>query len=550
MPAQKFVDKHSLKILNMEPSGIPTNNSHQHLMNGDDCDSVDAIVPPLSADGNDSSPHMIGGKQNHITGRDWLTVAVLCFVNLINYMDRYTIAGILTDLKSYFNIKDDKAGLLQTAFILSYMICAPIFGYLGDRYSRRAIMAFGVFIWSLTTLAGSFAQNYHLFLFFRTVVGLGEASYSTIAPTIISDLFVKDVRSKMLALFYFAIPVGSGLGYIIGSLMRDATGVWQWGLRVTPVMGAIAVILILTVMQDPVRGESEGRTHLTATSWSSDVKNLTKNASFMLSTAGFTCVAFVAGALAWWGPNFLLNGLKLQQGHQNDEIKDISYKFGVITMISGLLGVPCGSYLAQRARARWPRADPLICAMGLLVSAPFLFIASLLASVNTNLCYTMIFFGEFFLNLNWSIVADMLLYVVEPTRRSTAEAFQILISHAFGDAGSPYLVGLLSEIFKHYMTGSATLTIPFPSVTSSHNATLGHDLIIPPSDVPPRIEFYSLQYALFTTSFVEVLGGGFFLITSLYIEQDRQNASRELEEKNIEVKVGLMANGLKLTDHR
>lgn len=109
MPAQKFVDKHSLQILNMEPSGIPTNNSHQHLMNGDDCDSVDAIVPPLSADGQEKSP--IGGNQhNRITGRHWLTVLILCFVNLINYMDRYTIAGefdflIIILLFSYLFIK-------------------------------------------------------------------------------------------------------------------------------------------------------------------------------------------------------------------------------------------------------------------------------------------------------------------------------------------------------------------------------------------------------------------------------------------------------------
>ena len=59
-------------------------------------------------------------------------------------------------------------------------------------------------------------MNFWAFLFFRALVGIGEASYSTIAPAIISDLFTKDTRSRVLALFYFAIPVGTGLGYIIG----------------------------------------------------------------------------------------------------------------------------------------------------------------------------------------------------------------------------------------------------------------------------------------------------------------------------------------------
>lgn len=119
---------------------------------------------------------------------------------------------MLKDIQDQFQIGDDEGGLLQTAFVLSYMICAPIFGYLGDRYSRKWIMALGVLLWSTTTLLGSFMTSFGWFITFRAMVGIGEASYSTIAPTIISDLFVGDLRSKMLALFYFAIPVGSGLG--------------------------------------------------------------------------------------------------------------------------------------------------------------------------------------------------------------------------------------------------------------------------------------------------------------------------------------------------
>lgn len=91
------------------------------------------------------------------------------------------------------------------------MIFAPIFGYLGDRYSRKAIMAFGITLWGATTLLGSFMNSFGWFIAFRAFVGIGEASYSTIAPTILSDLFVHDLRSKMLAVFYFAIPVGSGM---------------------------------------------------------------------------------------------------------------------------------------------------------------------------------------------------------------------------------------------------------------------------------------------------------------------------------------------------
>lgn len=119
---------------------------------------------------------------------------------------------MLTDVQSDFQINNDSAGLLQTAFVVSYMVFAPLFGYLGDRYSRRWLMAIGVTLWSTTTFLGSYMHEFGWFLTFRALVGIGEASYSTIAPTIISDLFVNSVRSQMLAMFYFAIPVGSGLG--------------------------------------------------------------------------------------------------------------------------------------------------------------------------------------------------------------------------------------------------------------------------------------------------------------------------------------------------
>lgn len=78
------------------------------------------------------------------------------YLFIILKLGLFNIPGILEDIQKYFDINDDKGGLLQTSFVLSYMLFAPIFGYLGDRYNRKIIMAAGVFMWSLTTLLGSF----------------------------------------------------------------------------------------------------------------------------------------------------------------------------------------------------------------------------------------------------------------------------------------------------------------------------------------------------------------------------------------------------------
>uniref|UniRef100_A0A8P4G753 Protein spinster homolog 1 n=1 Tax=Dicentrarchus labrax TaxID=13489 RepID=A0A8P4G753_DICLA len=381
--------------------------------------------------------------------RALLTVFILFFINLLNYMDRFTVAGVLTDIENYFGIDDGKSGLLQTVFICSYMFLAPVFGYLGDRYNRKLIMSVGITFWSAVTLASSYTPKEHFWalLLTRGLVGVGEASYSTIAPTIIADLYVKGKRTNMLSVFYFAIPVGSGLGYIVGSQVGRVTQDWHWALRVTPGLGVIAVLLLIFVVKEPKRGAIEARPehHLHQTSWLADLRALSTN---------------------------LL--------------------FGIITCVTGILGVASGVQVSRQLRKKTARADPLVCAAGLLLSAPFLYLAIVFAQTSTIATYVFIFLGETFLSMNWAVVADILLYVVVPTRRSTAEALQIVISHLLGDAGSPYMIGVVSDSLRK---------------TDSF-----------------LWQFRSLQLSLLLCSFVAVVGGGFFLATALFIEKDRHRA--------------------------
>uniref|UniRef100_A0A7N6BEY4 Protein spinster homolog 1 n=1 Tax=Anabas testudineus TaxID=64144 RepID=A0A7N6BEY4_ANATE len=424
--------------------------------------------------------------------RGLLTVSILCYINLLNYMDRFTVAGTIRHVESH----DSQSLLLHQ----SYMFLAPLFGYLGDRYNRKYIMSVGITFWSLVTLASSYTPKEHFWalLLTRGLVGVGEASYSTIAPTIIADLYVKETRTNMLTFFYFAIPVGSGLGYIVGSQVSNAASDWHWALRVTPGLGLIAVFLLLFVVKEPRRGAIEARpeNHLRQTSWLTDLQALSKNCSFVLSTFGFTAVAFVTGSLALWAPTFLFRAAVFT-GEKTPCAKGQcasidSLIFGVITCVTGVLGVVSGVQVSRRLRSKTPRADPLVCAAGLLLSAPFLYLAIVFAEASTIATYVFIFLGETFLSMNWAIVADILLYVVVPTRRSTAEALQIVISHLLGDAGSPYLIGVISDSLR------------------KNDSFLW--------------QFRSLQLSLLLCSFVSVVGGAFFLATALFIERDRDRA--------------------------
>ena len=105
--------------------------------------------------------------------------------------------------------------------------------------------------------------------------------------------------------------------------------------------------------------------------------------------------------------------------------------FGAITVASGILGVVAGPYVAKALRSRYARVDPLVCAAGLLLSVPFMTAALFLARTSVTAAYVMVFFAEFFLNLNWAVVADILLVTVSTGHNLSAAPLQLLNKHGF-----------------------------------------------------------------------------------------------------------------------
>ncbi|OWK59823.1 Protein spinster 3 [Lonchura striata] len=479
--------------------------------------------------------------RNNPAKRDCLVVAVLCFGNLVNFIDWFIVPGILLDIQKYFGLSDGKTGLLQTVFTLCYMLAAPIFGYLGDRYNRKIILGAGIFFWSGVTLGSSFIteSHYRIFVLSRGLVGIGSASYSTIAPTIIADLFEEGRRTTALSIFYIFIPVGSGCGYMLAASMAKSTGDWHWAFRVTPCMGGLALLLLILLVPHKIQRKTAAHRALsisgmigradekpdihrtTKTTWCQDVGSLVKNCSFVCSSLGLTAMAFVTGALGMWMPLFLYRA-QVVQGLVPPCLQDScnssnSLIFGGITIGTGIVGIIAGAEAARRLRKINNKADPLICASSMFISALCLYIALMVAQTNILSTFVsdnlqnvfwhprenekgeeeiFIAFGELFLSVNWAVVTDILLYVVTPRRQSTAIALQILVSHLLGDAGSPYLVGVISN-----------------AVQARNSPSL-------------QWSFRSMQYSFVTCAFVGVFGGGFFLLTSFYVEEDRKEAQR------------------------
>ncbi|CAJ0936680.1 unnamed protein product [Ranitomeya imitator] len=271
--------------------------------------------------------------------------------------------------------------------------------------------------------------NFPDFLLINGLVGAAEASFTIIAPSIIADL---------------------GLGYIDGSKVTSAaSGHWRWAFPISPALGMIGVLLMFVFVKEPTRVATGGNNSkpLSSKTWISDVKQLLKNRSFVFSTLGMTAVKFAAGAIGFHALTFLKRARDITQENApcQTEVCDSQdgLIFGGVMVIAGICGVVSGVEIAKRYSKYNPRADPIVCASGMLCSAIFLFFAIFMGNISLVATYVCLFLGILCLSLGFSVSADIRLYVVPPASRSTAEAIFMMGSDLLGAAGSSYIIGLI-----------------------------------------------------------------------------------------------------------
>jgi len=322
--------------------------------------------------------------------------------------------------------------LLATAFMVSYMLIAPVFGLLADRISRWWLIGIGVMAWSLASGASGLATSFGMLLATRAAVGIGEAAYGPAAPTIIADLYPVERRGRVLAWFYMAIPVGSALGYVCGGQILHWTGDWRWAFYWVVPPGILLGLLCFW-MRDPPRGQADAVEHRTAR-WA-DYSLILRTPSYVLNTLGMTAMTFSVGGIAYWMPRYI---------HTNRGERDlgmINTLFGAIVVVSGIAATLLGGLAGDKLRNRFAGSYFLVSGAGMLLGFP-LFLAILV--VPFPLAWLFVFLSVFCLFFNTGPTNTVLANVTHPAVRSSAFALNILIIHLFGDAFSPPMIGWLA----------------------------------------------------------------------------------------------------------
>jgi MFS family permease len=432
----------------------------------------------------------IGGKG--------FALLVLFSMNLLNYIDRYTFFAVGPQIQQHLHISYSRLGWLFTSFMLVYTVASPLMGWLGDRYHRRGLLCFGVGLWSVATVATAFADSFNEMFFWRALLGVGEASYGVIAPTLLADLFPAKERGRVMGIYFLALPLGGGLGYIIGGSVGERYG-WPAAFLVVGLPGLVAALTAL-VIHDPGRGASDG-THPGKAERPRlrDCLDLFRTPTFVLNTLGMAAVTFATGGYAAWGSTFY-------QTVRGMGSKAAGRWIGGLTVVAGLLGISLGTWLADYLRRYTRRAYLLMASAAVLLAIPlgtaaildperrssfgFLFAAMVLLASVLGPCN--------------AVTAN----VAPANRRAAGYAASIFLLHALGDISSPNLIGAVSDWFGK------------PTVAQSWLGQLAASLGAFP------VRRGNLTLGMLTVAPVLVLGCLFFLIGSRYLHDDEERARK------------------------
>jgi MFS family permease len=372
-----------------------------------------------------------------------MALFLLTSLNLVNFIDRYVLPGVQPLIQKQFSVNDAQIGTLTSAFFLTYMLVAPLTGWLGDRLPRKPLIIAGALLWSIATLFTATVHSYDTLLFRHAIVGIGEATFSIFAPAVLADFYSETDRNRVLSIFYVAIPVGAALGYILGGDLGSRYG-WRAPFYVAALPGLLIALAFAFFVREPQRGSAD---FLPPSINRATVFGLLRNPSYWTATLGMAFMVFSLGGISIWMPTFLarFGGYSLSQANEY---------LGAITVIDGVLGTWAGGWIAQRWLRKDHRALYLISAISAFLAIPgavAVFFGPRVALLPGILV------AEFFLFLNTGPLNAAIVNSVAAPIRSSAIAFNLFLIHALGDLPSPTLIGWISDHANLHVGLAATL---------------------------------------------------------------------------------------------
>jgi predicted MFS family arabinose efflux permease len=346
---------------------------------------------------------------------------LLTLVNMFNYLDRQVVYGMSPLIGDTFHLTTLQLGYLATANLLVFAIASLVSGPVADRIGPRKVIFAGIFVWSVATIGSALSPSYHILLFFRALVGVGEGAYGPSANSLLCADAPPEKRGRAMGIYNVGMALGGTLGLCLGALLAPKIG-WR---NVFWIAGGPSMLLALAAAFVAAPDRLPQPTKLPA--WAYLLKP-----TYILALLGGIAATFGASALIFWTRWLVIE-------ERQFSIKIASIYMLLVGLFCGIGGVVAGGYAGDRLNKRAAGGHALAIGASMLLAVP---IGTAALLTHAHVPFMFLTAGAAFLlsvyNGPSAAVVDEL---GPPQYSATLQAVFLFGIHVLGNAAAPPVVG-------------------------------------------------------------------------------------------------------------
>jgi len=385
---------------------------------------------------------------------EWYVVFVLILASMVSFIDRQVITLLVQPIRADLNINDTEISLLMgMAFAIFYVTMGVPIARLSDSRSRKKIIASGIFLWSLATATCGLARNFAQLFLARIAVGVGEATLTPAAYSLITDYFPPKKLGQAIGAFATSIFLGAGLAMVLGGyavrfisqagpVTLPVVGViqpWQMTFIAVGLPGIILVVVMLATIREPARRDT------LQTAGDRKAVPISEVAAFMMmnrKTLGSIFLGYAAGGMAFYG--FLFWVPEYIRRTYGWEISDAGIVFGAEFAIFGTIGAFGGGILCDWLTRRGYKDAALRAAAIIFATAmPIMAVTPLLPTA--TLAMPMLALMSFVMSLQQALSPVAIQLITPNEMRAQVTALFFLVASFSSIAFGSLSVALLTD---------------------------------------------------------------------------------------------------------
>ncbi len=377
-----------------------------------------------------------------------VVLIILFLINLFNYIDRQVLFAVFPLLSDDLHLTDAQLGVLGSLFMIVYTLTAPVIAYFADRSPRQIWVSVCSVLWSVATALTGMAKDFYHIAIARSFIGIGEAGFTSVSPSLAAEGFKPELRARILAILGLALPLGSALGYLLGGVIGQNYG-WRMAFYLLSIPGFLLAIVAFIYIKDKRKPAKDEQIKVSA------YLQFLKSKSFVFLSLAGAMATFTLGGLAAWMPTYF-------HRYYGFTVAQAGTHFGALIIISGLIGTLGGGFLADFLIKFTKRAYFYTVLCGYAMALPLGLLGLLCESQTLALlCFGL---AMSFVFLQTGSLNAAIISITSVKIRSMAFALNIFILHALGDAISPMTIGKISESFDLHLAVFICITFLIPAI--------------------------------------------------------------------------------------